>query len=110
MNQCATILTPAWVMAQTPGQPQPPMWVSFMPFIILLVMFYFLLIRPQQKKMKAHQEMVNAIKTGDKVVAAGGIHGVVANVKDSVITLRIAEQVKIDVDKHSVSLVNPESK
>ncbi|MGF1678714.1 MAG: preprotein translocase subunit YajC [Candidatus Methylacidiphilales bacterium] len=93
----------AWAQAAAPNQ--APGWVNFMPFIILLVMFYFLLIRPQQKKMKQHQAMVSAIKSGDKVVAAGGIHGVVANVKEQTVILRVAEQVKIEVDKVSITTV-----
>jgi len=81
------------------------MWVNFMPFVILLVMFYFLLIRPQQKKMKEHQAMVSALKAGDKVVAAGGIHGTITNVKDNVVVLKVAEQVKLEVDKASVTTI-----
>jgi len=91
--------------AQSPGAEAPPIWVNLMPFIILLVMFYFLLIRPQQKKMKEHRAMVDALKSGDKIVAAGGIHGVVTNIKENIITMRVAEQVKIDVDRNSVTTV-----
>lgn len=79
---------------------------GFPMIIIMFVMFYFLIIRPQMKKQKEHQQMVNAIKTGDKVVAAGGIHGVVSNVKDNVVVLKIADSVKIEVEKTSVSTVN----
>jgi preprotein translocase subunit YajC len=84
--------------------PQNPL-VQFFPFLILLVMFYFLLIRPQQKKAKEHQALIAAVKTGDRVVAAGGIHGVVANVKDHTVVLKVADQVKIEVDKASVTMV-----
>lgn len=106
MNELILNWLPGMILAQTPaGEAQPPMWVNFMPFIILLVMFYFLLIRPQQKKMKEHQAMVSALKAGDRVVAAGGIHGTITNVKDNVVVLKVAEQVKLEVDKASVSTI-----
>ncbi|MEM6820894.1 MAG: preprotein translocase subunit YajC, partial [Verrucomicrobiota bacterium] len=93
--------------AQATGE-RPPMIAQFFPLIIMVVMFYFILIRPQQKKMKDHQKMVAAIKSGEKVVAAGGIHGMVTNVKDNTVVLKIAEQVKIEVDKNSITQVKKE--
>ncbi len=109
MNQSVSFLVDGLLMAQT-GQTQAPGWMNFLPFIVLLVMFYFLLIRPQQKKMKEHQALVSAVKSGDKVVAAGGIHGVVTNVKDTTVMLRVSEQVKIEVEKASITLVEKENK
>ena len=73
-----------------------------MPLIIIAVLFYFLLIRPQQKKQKEHQKLVSAIKTGDKVITSGGMHGIVANVKESTILLKVADNVKIEMDKAAV--------
>jgi preprotein translocase subunit YajC len=88
---------------------QPPVLFQFMPLIIIAVLFYFLLIRPQQKKQKEHQKLVSAIKTGDKVVTGGGIHGIVANVKDSTILLKVADNVKIEMDKAAVVSVSKSS-
>jgi preprotein translocase subunit YajC len=93
------------VAAEGSAPNQPPALMQFFPFLILLVMFYFLLIRPQQKKAKEHQALVAAVKTGDRVVAAGGIHGVVANVKDHTVVLKVADQVKIEIDKASITTV-----
>ncbi len=79
------------------------------PFVCMAIIFYFLLIRPQQKKAKELQMLVNSIKTGDKVVTTGGIHGIVSNVKEegsATLTLKIAENVKIEVDKSAVATVN----
>ena len=104
MNQLVSFWMDGMVMAQS-GQSQAPGWVQFLPFVILLVMFYFLLIRPQQKKMKEHQELVASVKAGDKVVAAGGIHGSVTSVKDATVMLKVSEQVKIEVEKASITLV-----
>jgi len=75
-------------------------------FIILIfAIFYFLMIRPQQKKQKEHQEMVAALRKGDRVVTNGGIYGVVSDVKDHVVVLRIAENVKIEVVKNAIAAV-----
>lgn len=75
--------------------------------VALFAIMYFFMIRPQQKKQKALQEARNAIKTGDKVVTAGGIHGRVKEVKDATFVIEIAEGVKIQVEKNSV-YVSPE--
>jgi preprotein translocase subunit YajC len=88
---------------------QPPVLFQFMPLIIIAVLFYFLLIRPQQKKQKEHQKLVAAIKTGDKVVTSGGIHGIVANVKETTILLKVADNVKIEMDKAAVVSVSKSS-
>jgi preprotein translocase subunit YajC len=84
---------------------QPPAIFQFLPLIIIAVLFYFLLIRPQQKKQKEHQKLVASIKTGDKVVTNAGIHGIVANVKESTILLKVADNVKIEMDKAAVVTV-----
>jgi preprotein translocase subunit YajC len=85
-----------------PGPEQPPVIFQFLPLIIIAVLFYFLLIRPQQKKQKEHQQLVSAVKTGDKVVTSSGIHGIVANVKEATILLKVADNVKIEMDKAAV--------
>jgi len=85
---------------------QPPVLFQFMPLIIIAVLFYFLLIRPQQKKQKEHQKLVAGIKTGDRVVTSGGIHGIVANVKETTMLLKVADNVKIEMDKAAVVSVS----
>ncbi|RLB12618.1 MAG: preprotein translocase subunit YajC [Deltaproteobacteria bacterium] len=77
----------------------------FIPLILMFVIFYFLLIRPQQKKVKQHKEMIASIKKGDKVVTAGGIHGTVTGVSDNTVSLEIAPKVKIKVQKGSISYI-----
>jgi preprotein translocase subunit YajC len=84
---------------------QPSFLVSMMPLIFVFVIFYFLLIRPQQKRQKAHQQLVASVKTGDKVVTSSGIHGIVANVKEKTILLKVADNVKIEFDRSSVASV-----
>jgi preprotein translocase subunit YajC len=87
------------------GPEQPPMLFQFLPLIIIAVLFYFLLIRPQQKKQKEHEKLVSGVKTGDKVVTAGGIHGIVANVKESTFLVKVADNVKIEFDKSAITSV-----
>jgi preprotein translocase subunit YajC len=97
---------PILLAQAAPGPEQPPMLFQFMPLIIIAVLFYFLLIRPQQKKQKEHEKLVAGVKTGDKVVTAGGIHGIVANLKETTILLKVADNVKIEVDKNSITSVS----
>lgn len=84
---------------------QPPVLFQFMPLIIIAVLFYFLLIRPQQKKQKDHQNLIASVKTGDKVVTSAGIHGIVSNVKEHTILVKVADNVKIEMDKAAVASV-----
>jgi preprotein translocase subunit YajC len=71
----------------------------------IFVIFYFLLIRPARKQQKRHQEMVSALKKGDKVITQGGIHGTVEGVDDDVVKLRVADGVKIELSRTAVSSV-----
>ena len=72
--------------------------------ICIFVIMYFLIIRPQSKKQKALAKLISELKTGDHVVTTGGIHGVVANIKEGpVLSLRIADNVRIDVDKSAIA-------
>ena len=71
--------------------------------LAMFAIFYFLLIRPQQKRAKQHKEMIDAIKAGDQVVTAGGIHGKVVAVQDKAVTLEIATGVRIKVNRVSIA-------
>ena len=73
--------------------------------IALAVIFYFLIIRPQQKRQKELAALVASVKTGDKVVMSSGIHGIIANVKETTILVKVADNVKIEFDKTSVATV-----
>jgi len=74
-----------------------------MPLILMFVIFYFLLIRPQQKKQKAHQKMISELKKNDDIITSGGIHGTIVNVKDATYTVRVDDNVKIEVSKSAVT-------
>ena len=76
---------------------------SLVPLILIMVIFYFLLIRPQQKKIKEHKSMVAELKKGDKVVTGGGIYGTIAEVKEGFIKVDIADGVRVKVKSDTIS-------
>jgi preprotein translocase subunit YajC len=78
-------------------------WMSFLPLVLLFVVFYFLLIRPQQKKAKTHKNLLDNLKKGDEVVTAGGMYGKITGITDNTITVEIAEKVRIKVAKGSIA-------
>jgi preprotein translocase subunit YajC len=75
----------------------------FIPIILIFVIFYFLLIRPQQIKQKKHREMLQNLERGDEVVTNGGVHGTIVRIKEDVITLKVAEKVEIQVSKSAIA-------
>jgi len=103
-----TLLT----LAQTsdPNASAPPQWVAYLPFVLIVVVFYFVLIRPQNQKIKEHESMVKEVKSGDRVVVAGGIIGTVTNLTDDVLVVKVADGVKIEVQRSSLVSVLKSSK
>ncbi|HEV2463273.1 MAG TPA: preprotein translocase subunit YajC [Acidobacteriaceae bacterium] len=80
--------------------------VSFLPFLLIIVIFWLLLIRPNQKKQQQWQQMLRSLKTGDKITTSGGIRGVILNIKDETIQLRIPpDNIKIEVVKSAIASV-----
>lgn len=75
---------------------------SFIPLILIFVIFYFLLIRPQQKKTKEHQVYLTNLKKGDGVVTTGGLHGEITGITDSVVTLEIADNIRVKVSRQHI--------
>jgi preprotein translocase subunit YajC len=76
---------------------------AFIPLILMFAIFYFLLIRPQQKKAKQHRELLSALKEGDKVVSSGGLHGTITGLKDDVVTMEIAPKIRVKVSRGSIA-------
>jgi preprotein translocase subunit YajC len=106
-SSCSQVIL-AMGPAPQPGQQGPPAWTSLVPLVLLVVVFYFVLIRPQQKKAKEHQQLLKTVKPGDKVVTSGGILGVVITVKDKTITLRSADA-KLEITKSAIAEVTERS-
>jgi len=88
-----------------PGIGGPGQMLSFLPLVLIFVIFYFLLIRPQQKKAKQHQEMLGKLKKNDEVMTSGGIYGKVISLADNVVTLEVAPNVRIRVNRPQISTV-----
>lgn len=97
--------TNAYALASSGGAGgEQPIWGMLFPFVLVFGIIYFLMIRPQQKKQQEHQNMLNALKTGDNVIA-GGIYGEITKIKDDVIQLKVADNVRIRVHRSAVSSV-----
>jgi preprotein translocase subunit YajC len=77
----------------------------FIPIIMVFIVFYLLLIRPQQKKQKEHQSLLAGLSKGDKVVTNGGLYGTISDTKEHVVILKIAENVKVEVVKSAIATV-----
>ncbi|HCV23767.1 MAG TPA: preprotein translocase subunit YajC [Candidatus Latescibacteria bacterium] len=87
------------------GQASGSPIAQLLPFVLMFVVLWLLILRPQIKKQKAQQKMVDELKKGDKIVTSGGIHGVITNLKDDLINVKVAENVKIDISRAAVSRV-----
>lgn len=99
------LVSPAFAQAAN-GAPAGDMLTSFLPLILIFVVFYFLLIRPQQKRMKQHKEMLGQLRRGDRVVTSGGIIGTVNKlVSDTEVVLEIADNVKVRVVRATIQEV-----
>jgi preprotein translocase subunit YajC len=96
------------ILAQ--GQPaqQQPFWTSLPLFVGMIVIFYFVLIRPQQKKAKEHQQLLKTVKAGDKVLTSGGVLGVIITVKEKTVTLRSADT-KLEITKSAITEITERS-
>lgn len=81
--------------------------MSFLPLIVIFIIFYFLLIRPQMKRAKEHRKLVEQLSTGSEVVTNGGLLGRITHVGESFVTVEVADNVQIKVQKHAVASVMP---
>ena len=84
---------------------EPPPFLSFLPFVLMFGVFYFILIRPQRKQQAEHEEMVKSLTRNDEVVTTGGLHGTVVALKEKSVLVRIAENVKVEVDRSAIARV-----
>jgi preprotein translocase subunit YajC len=84
-------------------QAQPSGIALFLPLILIMVIFYFLMILPAQRRQKKVSEMLKALKTGDKVITNGGIYGTIVGLEDEAVQLRVAEQVKMKVARSAIA-------
>jgi len=98
-----------YALGQRPGgageAPRGSAFGGLLPLILIFFVFYFLLIRPQQKKVREHQKLLDALKKGDEVITSGGIHGIISTIKGNVVDLKIAEGVKVVISKSAIATV-----
>ncbi|MCE0523120.1 MAG: preprotein translocase subunit YajC [Methylacidiphilales bacterium] len=88
----------------------PPTWTPFLYMIVIGAMIYFALLRPQMQAKKKQEETIKGAKTGDKIVTSSGIHGVITNVKDTTVIVRVADNVKLEIEKsHVDKITRPEA-
>ena len=106
----STARAAALVMQTAPAgdQPAQSMFGLLVPMALILVIFYFLLIRPANKKQKSLQQMIEGLKNGDKIITTGGLHGVVAGITDDIIQLKVAPNVKIEISRNAVASLQSE--
>ena len=78
----------------------------FVPLIFIFIIMYFVMIRPQKKRQDEQKKLIGALKTGDRVVTSAGIHGLIANVKETTVMLKVADNVKLEIEKSAVTNVS----
>lgn len=98
-------VTTAW--AQDAGAAQGSVWMQLLPLVLIFVVFYFLLIRPQTKRAKEHKEMVSKLQSGDEVVTTGGLLGRITEVGDNFVSMEVADGVTIKIQKFQVGQLMP---
>ncbi len=94
-------ISEAHAMASPPGGESNPYGTVIM-LVLMFGIFYFLLIRPQQKRAKEHKQLVDGLKAGDQVVTAGGLHGKVVSVQENIVSLEVATGIKIKINRSSI--------
>jgi preprotein translocase subunit YajC len=99
----------AYAAAQPPGGGAGSVVTQLVFFAAIFAIFYFLLIRPQQKQKREREDMLRSVKRGDRVVTSGGLHGTVASLDDTTVTVRVTEQVRLVFDRSAIGRIVPPS-
>lgn len=98
----------AFFLAQAPAPASPGPGgglLSILPFVFIFVIMYYVMLRPQMRRQKEAARLVSALKTGDRVVTSSGIHGLISNVKDTTVIVKVADNVKLEMEKTAVTNV-----
>ena len=103
-------MVPSQLALVLQGPAQPSGFTLFLPLILIMVIFYFLMIMPAQRRQKKVAQMLKDLKTGDKVITNGGIYGVIVGLDPDAVQLRIAEQVKIKISRSAIAGLQTEEK
>jgi preprotein translocase subunit YajC len=86
------------------GQPMD-LLSTIVPFLLIIVVFYFLILRPQQKRAKERTKLLEGVQKGDKIITAGGLHGTVEGLEDKVVLIKIADNVKVKIEKTGIATI-----
>jgi len=104
------MISEAYAMAgKAGGGQQGSGYEGIIMLVLMFAIFYFLLIRPQQKRAKQHKELVSNLKSGDQIVSAGGIHGKIVSVEENIVTLEVATGVKIKMNRTAITDVKSQA-
>lgn len=100
-------MTIHYLIAMTPqqGDPQGGLFSTLIMFALIIGIFYFLILRPQQKRQKERQKLLEALRKGDKVITAGGLHGTVAGLDEKTVLIEVADKVKMKFDRSAVASI-----
>jgi len=96
-------------VAADPAAGGGSIWGMILPFVLMFAVFYFLLIRPQQKKQKTRNSMLSALKKGDKIVTIGGLHGTILEITEDVVVLLVNDATKLTFDRSAISTITKTS-
>ncbi len=111
MNVVRTVIASLALASATPAFANTPApafdWAGLLPMVVIFVLFYFMLIRPQMKRAKEHKQMIDALQVGDEVITGGGVLGKVTKVTDTYVTLEIAKDTRVVVQRPSIQTVLP---
>ncbi len=110
MSATIGTLIPGTILLALQSSSQPSGFTLFLPLILIMVIFYFLMILPAQRRQKKVAQMLKNLKNGDKVITNGGIYGTIVGLEGDSVQLRIADQVKIKVARSAISGLQPDSK
>ena len=106
MNSLLTTLGPMFRLMGAPPQEGGNAFMSFLPLVAIIGIFYFLIIRPQSKKQKETQRMLSALRKGDKVITVGGLHGVIQSIRETTVILRVDENTKLEFNRAAIANVS----
>ena len=96
------------LLAQAPATSPPGAGsglITMLPFVFIFVIMYYVMLRPQMRRQKEQARLVSSLKTGDRVVTASGIHGLISNVKETTVIVKVADNVKLEMEKTAVTNV-----
>ena len=100
------LISTAYAQCGTPTDGGGPNSIAaFLPFVLMFLVLYLLILRPQMKKQRNQQRMIDELEKNDEIVTSGGIHGTILNIKDDILVVKIADNVKIEISRAAVSRV-----